>query len=215
MADKDTLTDCKLLRVWNKDPDVIDHWVFSHQVLPFYATIYGWDFRWVIVAVYVVETVENFVWCLEGAYTEVFSNTAISDPIHGLIGAILGYIYIQTFGVIRRESLYIKDVKEALITLFDTGLMVLCSAIFYSNQRNLDWLYLLFFPLTFAVVSRHYKRSWFGFLTAYAYVIFLAGTIFGHPFDINSFYSGWIVAIVVFVLFFLLYKFRSTPYQKL
>lgn len=201
MADVDTKTDCKLLRTWNDNPLVIDHWVASHQILPFFATIYGWDFRWVIIAVYVVETVENFVWCLEGAYTEDFSNTSISDPWHGIVGVLVGYIFTNRFGVFRTESIYTQSIREALITILDVGFMVAPSAIFYRDVRNLDWLYIAFFPIAYVVVSRHQlKRDLGAFVSAYTYVIVTCSVVFGHPYGINSFYAASISSIVFMLL---------------
>ena len=199
MADHETPTECVLLTTWADDKRNIDHWVSSHQILPYFATIYGWDFRWVIIAVYGVETVENFVWCLERSYTEDFSNTSISDPLHGIFGAILGYIFRWTFdAVIRDEQKYVLNIRELLITIFDIGIMVLPSAIFYKETRNTDWLYLIFYPIAFLIISRHMndnEKKMQMFFTSYIYVITLCCVIFGHPLNINSFYAGWIVAI--------------------
>lgn len=211
MGDYDTPTECVLLTTWADDARNIDHWVLSHQILPFYATIYGWDFRWIIIAAYAVETVENFVWCLEGAYTEDFSNTSISDPLHGVFGALLGYLFRMTFDVIREERYFIQNARETFITVIDVAAMVAPSLIFYSNNRNLDWLYLLFFPISFAFVSRHEenrRKRVYIFCTAYIYVVILGLVIFGHPLEINSFYSGWLTALGVAICFYSIRRMR-------
>ena len=206
MADFDTPTECRLLRTWNDDPLVIDHWVASHQILPFFATIYGWDFRWVLIAVYVVETVENFVWCLEGAYTEDFSNTSISDPWHGILGVLLGYLFTKQFGVFRREAIYIQSTRETIITILDVGFMVAPSAIFYSDVRNLDWLYIAFFPIAYAIVSRHQlERDLGAFASAYIYVIVTCSIVFGHVYDTNTFYAASLSALL-FILMLLIWR---------
>jgi hypothetical protein len=211
MADYDTPTNCTLLTVWNDDPAVIDHWVASHQILPFFATIYGWDFRSVLVAVYVVETVENFVWCLERAYTEDFANTSISDPIQGIIGVLLGYIFKSIFGSMREEKYFLAGWKNTAVTLFDVGCMVVPSAIFYSNRRELDYLYLLLFPMAFFIVSRHEgKHKLVRFLVAYGYVVTTCGVVFGHPLKINSFYAAWISSFCVGICL-ILFHVHSTP----
>lgn len=202
MADFDTPTACKLLKTWSNDPAVIDHWVATHQILPFFATIYGWEFRWVIIATYLLETIENFVWCLEGAYTEDFSNTSISDPLHGVLGALLGYLFRRAYGVLRDESIFIASKRQTIITIFDTGILVAPSAIFYRDSRNLDWLYLLFFPIAFFIVSRHVESMKMQkFVVAYAYVCVTCFVVFAHPLKINSFYAAWITAVVFAILF--------------
>jgi hypothetical protein len=214
MADYDTPTNCTLLTVWSDDPRVRDHWVASHQILPFFATIYGWDPRWVMIAVYGVETVENFVWCLERAYTEDFSNTSISDPLHGVFGILVGVLWRMIFGPLRVETEYIAGARNTIVTLFDVGFMVAPSAIFYARTRDFDMLYVLLFPLAYLLVSRHLGRVTLReklemFALAYAYVCVTCFVVFVAPLSINSFYSAWISATCVGLVFGALAKSRS------
>lgn len=212
MANVDTSTECKTLRVWDGDSQYIDHWVVSHNILPFVATVYGWDFRWVIIAVYLAETVENLVWCLEGRFKEDPANSLISDPIMGMAGVLVGYAFRYTYGVIRDQNDYIRNAREAFVTLFDVALLVAPSGVLYSSNDRLYWLYLVLFPISFSIVSRH-DRNWKRLVTAFIYVLTMCLVILGHPNDINSFYSGLMVSIIATVVFFLLYQFRSKSYE--
>lgn len=206
MADFDTPTNCSLLYTWNDSPTVIDHWVASHQILPFFATIYGWDFRWVIIGVYFAETVENTIWCLEKSFHEDISNAVISDPIQGALGAIIGYMYRKNFGVVRDQKEYVASIKDTLRTVVDMALVVAPFTILYSDNRNLDYLLILLFLVAFLIVHREFPWSvcFPRLVISQSYVVVSSLVIFGHPLGINTFYSSIICGLSYFLFLYAL-----------
>ena len=232
MADVDTPTNCTLLTSWNDDPDNIDWWTFSHQILPFFAVIYGFDFRWVIIVAYFCETVENFVWCLERRYIERFENSIIADPIQGIVGSCIGLLFLyltKSAGINnilkeKHEYAYIfssewKNRVPGL--LFDVTFLVCPSLIFYRDSRNLDWLYLCLFPISYFIITLritnyvddlnayNIQARIYDFVIAYIYVIILAIVVFAHPLEINSFYSSIITSLAVLVVSLFLYRVKK------
>lgn len=205
MADFKTPTNCSLLTVWNGDSNLIDHWVASHQILPFFATIYGWDVRLVIIGVYFAETVENTVWCIERSFHEDISNAIISDPVQGLLGALLGYLYRRKVGTIRDEDTFVSSQQNVMITLIDMIAIVAPFTILYTNNRKLDYLLILLFSIAFLFVHRNFsgvdcaKRL----AIALPYVTVTSLAIFAHPFELNTFYVGVLCALL-YSLFLLL-----------
>ena len=219
MADIDTPTECVLLTVWNDDPNIIDYWTLSHQFVPFFAVIYGLDYRWAIIFIYLYETIENGTWCVQKLYQEDFANSIVADPIQGIIGVLvaLSYMKLVKSAGINTEKNYLKDLKTFGEALLDFIIICIPSLIFiYEGNKNVYVIYLILFPISFWIISfLNYKRDtlenrskiWYRLGVAMIYLSFLLSFIVWHPLDINSFYAGSIIGLCFCVFFLLIDKY--------
>ncbi len=219
MADRNTETTCELLTIWNDDPNVIDYWTFSHQFVPFFVTIYGVDYRWIIIFVYFYETIENAVWCVQKEYQEDFANSTIADPLQGILGIVVGLAYlklIKSKGINNDKDYFNRYRHNVILPRFDfiVDLVIICvpSLIFaYTGSEFVYFLYLLLFPLSYWLISylnhkreslENHNKVFYRFNIVFFYMTFLLFFNIVHPFEINSFYAEFIIGILFGATFF-------------
>lgn len=181
--------------------DLYDRWVVPHQILPFVLTMFGVDYRLVLLLVYVWETIEVFLMhCLQLFEVEDVTDTIISDPIQGFLGVCAAMVLLKINGhsTILNEPFDVFNFKHLIhfILLASPGLTMLNQV----YDINLHWLYPVALCAVVILVYRLNKKSYKHGLMMYINIISLSVLTFSIK-TFNSFYLGVIWGICfIFIL---------------
>lgn len=114
-----------------------DTWTIPHQLLPFFLTIYGINWYYVVILIYLWETSEAFSMCHKNSFTdESIDNMLISDPLMAFVGIFVAVIILwkgealnkRVFVYNNQETLKI-NLKRFLFEFLEIALIVSMSFI--------------------------------------------------------------------------------------
>ena len=172
-----------------------DPWVVPHQVLPAMAVIIGLDWKYILIIMYVWETLEViFLNCLQISDSEKTSNALISDPIQCCVGILVGLMILKKFN---GGAVLISDTTESIIW---SSLFIL-PGIPLIIGGDYIWGYIPSFVIC-ALILRHRVSTRKLTIAIITYALFISIVVFSVAGKFNDFYLALISGFVsLFVMF--------------
>ena len=184
--------------------DYYDRWVVPHQLLPFVLTLYGVDYRLVMLMVYIWETFEVFLtFCLQLFEVENVTDTIISDPVQGFLGIGAAVILLKFNGhdTILDKSFDIFNPWHILyfIILVSPSLTLITQL----YEIHLHWLYPFVLCGMVVLVYKLNNKSYKNGIIIYFNIISLSTLVFAIE-SFNSFYIGliWGICFIFITIIF-------------
>lgn len=183
---------------------IYDRWVVPHQLLPFLLTMYGVEYRTVLLLIYVWETFEVFAMhCLELFAIEDITDTLISDPVQGLLGVMAACLLLRNDNIntILNIPFDIRNIYHIFeFMLLSSPSLLLLDQVY---DVNLHWFYPALLTGVIIMLCKLNDKSWHDYNIVFLNINTLSLLVFAFS-SFNSFYIGliWGISVLVFVIIF-------------
>jgi hypothetical protein len=176
-----------------------DPWIVSHQLLPSIAVVIGIDWREVIILMYVWETIEAIMSCVDDVFRDAIAETSssslISDPLQGFLGILVAKVLMNVYNMD-------KPIFNDWVAYIWTMLFILpIIPITIDPNRDIVWMFIpsWMFCLFLLIYIPNRVTCKMGIWLA-LYALSVTISVFALKGTFNSFYTASSAAIVIILV---------------